>query len=189
MAAIVHKTSVLKPLHTNWHVLTGAPCAGKTTLIEMLAGRGYRVVHEVARAYIDGQLSQGRTLAQIKADPAAFERTILLEKVRGEKALPPEELIFLDRAVPDSIAYYRFEGLDPDEPLSYSRSMRYKTIFLLDRLLFQKDAVRSESEKAADLLDALIAQAYAGLGYEPVRVPVLPVDQRLDFILQRAFAR
>ena len=53
---------------TNWHVITGAPCSGKTAAISEIERRGIRVVHEVARSYIDQQLNKGLQLAQIKTD-------------------------------------------------------------------------------------------------------------------------
>ncbi|MBW2239191.1 MAG: AAA family ATPase [Deltaproteobacteria bacterium] len=31
---------------TNWHVITGAPCSGKTSVICELERRGHPVVHE-----------------------------------------------------------------------------------------------------------------------------------------------
>ena len=34
---------------TNWHVITGAPCSGKTGVIRELGQLGHLVVHEVAR--------------------------------------------------------------------------------------------------------------------------------------------
>ncbi|MBI5897255.1 MAG: ATP-binding protein, partial [Desulfobacterales bacterium] len=94
------------PSTTRWQVITGAPCSGKTALIENLARRGHPVVPETARAYINLRLAQGLALSQIKADPLRFERSILLEKVALETALPKDRLVFMDRAIPDSVAYY-----------------------------------------------------------------------------------
>ena len=34
-------------VQTNWHVITGAPCSGKTTLIDQLADKGFHTVPEV----------------------------------------------------------------------------------------------------------------------------------------------
>ena len=53
---------------TNWCVITGAPCSGKTAVIYELKQGGYKVIHEVARAYIDEMLDDGQPLDQIKAD-------------------------------------------------------------------------------------------------------------------------
>lgn len=171
------------PITTNWHVITGTPSSGKTTVIECLAQQGHRVKHEVARAYIDQRLDQGETLEAIKADPLAFERHILLTKVEIEKQLPPSETIFLDRAVPDSIAYYELEGLAMEEPLALSQRVRYQRVFLFERLSFEKDAVRWEDQEQAARLEKMLARAYADLDYAVVRVPIMTVEQRVEFVL------
>lgn len=100
------------PERTNWYVITGAPCSGKTSVLRGLEQRGFQVVDEVARAFIDSQLARGRTLAEIKADVGSFERHILFEKMRIEKNLSRNRTVFFDRAVPDSIAYFQVEGLE-----------------------------------------------------------------------------
>ncbi len=170
---------------TNWCVITGAPSSGKTSVIIGLEKRGYRVVHEVARAYIDEELQKGKRIAQIKADVLSFERHILYKKIEIEKTLQENELIFLDRAVPDSIGYYILEGLNPDDPIAKSKHIRYKKIFLFERLGFEKDRVRSENERVASELDRLLAESYEMLGYRIVHVPILPVRDRIEFILTR----
>ena len=169
---------------TNWHVITGAPCAGKTAVILELERRGYAVVQEVARTYIDAEISKGRDLGQIKADLPAFEEHILKTKVRIEAGLDPDTVVFLDRAVPDSIAYYQLAGLDPAEPFKCSSGFRYRKIFLFERIRFQTDAVRSEDDRIAARLDRLLESTYRKLGYNSVRVPLLPVNDRTQFILQ-----
>ena len=168
---------------TNWCVITGAPCSGKTSVIEGLAERGYRVVHEAARAFIDSQLALGAALSEIKADILAFERQILMEKVRNEEQIPKPQMVFLDRAIPDSIAYFQIEGLDISEPLQYSQSVRYRNVFLFERLTLEKDPVRSENQALAIRIEGLLAKSYAMLGYEVIAVPVLTIDQRIDFVL------
>ena len=170
---------------TNWHVITGAPCAGKTAVIRELERRGYAVVHEVARTYIDAQINKGRDLRQIKADLPAFEGYILKTKARIEAGLDPDTIVFLDRAVPDSIAYFQLAGLDPAEPFDCSSTFRYKEIFIFDRIGFKNDPVRTEDDRIAADLDCLLESAYRKLGYRPVRVPLLPVGARVDFVLKR----
>jgi predicted ATPase len=172
-------------------VITGAPCSGKTAVIHMLEQRGFRVVHEVARAYIDSELLKGKTLPEIKTDEWAFERHILMEKVRIESTLKKDEIIFLDeiiffdRGVPDSIAYYKLNGLDSAEPFQKSGEVRYQNVFLFERLRFLTDPVRSESEKTAQQLGRLIQESYQALGYDLIHVPLLSVEARTEFILER----
>ena len=169
---------------TRWHVITGAPSSGKTTVIEGLAARGFQVKHEVARAYIDQRLARGEALEQIKSDPLAFERHILLAKVDIEKQLPPAETIFLDRAIPDSIAYFELEGLDAAEPRKFSRLWRYRRVFLFEQLPFEKDRVRWEDRTQASQLEGMLDRAYTGLGYDVIRVPVMPIIERIDLMIR-----
>jgi predicted ATPase len=169
---------------TNWHVITGAPCSGKTAVIRELEQLGHQVVHEVARAYIDERLQYGETIAQIKADILSFEHHILYKKITIEQSLPKEETVFLDRAVPDSIGYYILEGLDPYDPIQKSQLWRYKKIFFLDRIPFKKDPVRSEDDKIASRLDRLLEESYRMLGYEIIFVPLMSLSDRVDFILK-----
>jgi predicted ATPase len=171
------------PEPTNWHVITGAPCSGKTAVIEALSGQGYRIVPEFARSYIESRLACGDTLDAIKADALAFESHILLGKIDLERQLPADQLYFMDRAVPDSIAYFELEGLDPTHPLQQARVVRYKSVFLFERLTLEKDAVRTENERTAARLEALLVQSYVRLGYTLIRVPVMPVPHRAAFIL------
>jgi len=169
---------------TNWHVITGAPCSGKTTVIRKLEQLGYPVVHEVARAYIDERLKNGEIIDRIKADILSFERHILYKKIAIEQSLCKEETVFLDRAVPDSIGYYILEGLDPDDPIQKSRLWRYKKIFFFDRICFEKDPVRSEDDKIASRIDGMLKKSYRMLGYEIIFVPLMTVNERVSFILK-----
>ncbi|MGB2688224.1 MAG: ATP-binding protein [Desulfobacterales bacterium] len=169
---------------TNWHVITGAPCSGKTAVIRELEQLGYPVVHEVARAYIDERLQNGEAIARIKTDILSFERHILYKKIAIEQSLLKGETVFLDRAVPDSIGYYILEGLDPDDPIQKSRLWRYKKIFFFDRIPFEKDPVRSEDDKIASRLDGLLKESYRMLDYEIIFVPLMTVNERVGFILK-----
>ncbi len=181
---MTEKAYCARPEITNWYVITGAPCSGKSSVIQALAQRGFKVVHETARAYIDGQLASGLTLEEIKSDMLSFERHILLEKVRVEATLPKNRLHFLDRAVPDSVAYFQLEGLDHDEPLGYSRQIRYRGVFLFERLAFETDAVRTEDNELASQIELLLENCYRQLGYAIMRVPVMPVERRADWVLK-----
>jgi predicted ATPase len=169
---------------TNWYVITGAPCSGKTSVISSLEQLGYMVVHETARAYINEELDKGKNLDEIKADMSLFEHNIFYRKIEIEASIPDKAIVFLDRAIPDSIAYFRFAGLNPEEPEKESADIRYRKIFLFDRLRIKHDEVRNENDEDSILIDRLIEETYKTLGYEIMRVPVLPVGRRIDFILE-----
>ena len=173
-----------KGIATNWHVITGAPCSGKTIVVHELERRGYSVIHEVARAYIETRLAAGLSLFQIRGDELAFEHRLLEEKVAIEEKLEARDTIFFDRAIPDSIAYFRLSGFDPSEPIAQSRRRRYRKIFLLERLPARKDAVRKEDDQTASTIEALLTTCYRDLEYPLIRIPVAGVSIRADAILK-----
>jgi predicted ATPase len=166
------------------YVLTGGPCAGKTTVSLEIKKRGYSVLEESARAVIDEMLGEGKTLDAIRSDEGAFQKAVLRRKVVLEANIPQDQVIFLDRAIPDSIAYYRENKVPEDEELwSACRAARYAKVFLLELLPPVADNARNESPELAARLQATLDRGYRELGYEPVRVPVMPVKERTDFIL------
>lgn len=169
---------------TRWQVVTGPPCSGKTTVINALAAHGYTTAEEVARARIKQLLAADLSLDKIRQDGLTLQRDILASKLERESALDVEQLIFFDRGVPDSIAYYRYYGLDPSEVIEKAALKRYQHIFYLEGLPLEHDDVRHESDEAAAQIGELIYQAYGDLGYSVTRVPAVSVAQRVGFILQ-----
>lgn len=103
-----------------------------------------------------------------------------------ENGLEANEVLFLDGAVPGSLAYYRACGLNPNEILLECFHHRYASVFVLDPLPFQTDAQRVEEIAAiAGYLDEWHTRDYIALGYDVVRVTVLPPEDRLAFVLER----
>lgn len=172
-------------IQTHWHVITGAPCSGKTTLINLLAGVGFRVVPEAGREYVEREIARGRTLEEIRADDIAFDRVIKALQLETERGLRPEHTLFLDRGLPDCLAFFRLAGLDLNEILSECFHHRYASVFVLDRFPTQQDCARIEDELTAEYLDEWHARDYTSLGYDVIRVPVLPPEARLEFVLER----
>jgi predicted ATPase len=172
-------------VHTNWHVVTGAPCCGKTTLVEQLAARRFAAVPEVARQYVEQEIASGRTLDELRGDAASFQRSLEDMQQSMERGLRPDVAAFLDRAYPDCLAFRRVTGLNPSEVLANCFHHRYASVFVLDPLPLGKDGVRTEDGAAARFLDRWLARDYRALGYDVVRIPVLPPAERLAFVLGR----
>ena len=169
---------------TNWHVLTGAACAGKTTLIDMLAERGYQTVPEAARPLIERELAKGRVLEEIFENGDALAPVVADMQWSVEHGLRAADTIFLDRGLPDSLFFYRNFGLDPNDLLPECFHHRYASVFLLDRLEFQLDGARIRDDAYTVLLDEWLYHDYSALGYRVIRVPILPPQERLEFILE-----
>lgn len=172
---------------TNWVAITGAPSSGKTSVIEELARRGFATQGEVARELIEALLKDGKTISEIRQNPEnakELQRRIIDLKFTREKALDPERTVFMDRGMADSVTYFRIAGLDTQEAERMSRIFHYRAVFLFDRLPLVKDSARIESEIEAVRIDKMLAEDYKALGYELIRVPVMPVMARADFILR-----
>lgn len=166
-----------------WYVLTGGPCAGKTTTINEFARRGYPVLAEPARLIIDEKLASGLTIDQIVGDPNWLP-SVVERSYRQESAVPKDELYFFDRALPDSIAYYSLAGRARDSFFDRAlKEIRYRKIFLLALVDYQNDSARSETPEQARAIHEKIREGYMGEGYEIIDVPVLPVGERVDFVL------
>lgn len=188
-----HTTTELDPdllsapagVRTNWHVITGAPSCGKTTLIDLLAGNGFRTVAEGARQYMEGEVARGRTIDEIHVDGAGLQRRVVDVQSRIEAGLRATDVVFLDGALPGSLAWYRAFGLDPNEILPLCLHHRYASVFVLDRLPLRLNGLRFEDDALAGFLDEWIARDYSALGYRVVRVPALAPEERLAFVLER----
>jgi predicted ATPase len=174
-------------VQTNWHVITGGPSSGKSTLIKQLAAKGYRTVEEMARQHIESEVARGRTVKEIRADGAALARDVMDLQRKAEDGLCARDVTFLDRGLPDCFAFLRLAGVDPNDLLAECFHYRYASVFVLDQLAFERDGLRLESDAdIADYLKVWHTRDYSAFGYRIVRVPVLPPEQRLAFVLERS---
>ncbi|MBS3168513.1 ATP-binding protein [Candidatus Woesearchaeota archaeon] len=160
------------------HVITGGPGVGKTTLLQELEKIGYPILPEVARDIIE----------EGKYHPSKDYKKFGKEVVRRQKAL--ERTVngvttFCDRSLVDAIAYKRIYNLDVDLSRILEARNRYSRVFLLDSLPnYQKDDVRFESPEFAKRIHQEIERTYISLGYNPIILPPVSVDERVSLILR-----
>lgn len=174
-----------KEILTNWNVITGGPCSGKTTLINILSEKGYKTTIEHARHYIDTQKTTGRPVEEIRENKKEFQLGVLNMQIEEEAALNVNELVFLDRALPDAMAYYQFLGLKYDDRLiEQCNKYCYKRVFILDRLPLTNDYARLEVKQEQIQIHQLIIKVYQSFPCPIFYVPVLPPEERVDFILK-----
>lgn len=170
----------------NWCVITGGPSSGKSTVIRLLKDMGFETTIELARHYIDLQRMNGRSTEEIRANQRQFQHKVLNMQINVEKKLDPKELVFLDRGLPDELAYYKYFNLQPDEKLiAHLDDYRYRAIFILDLLPLDKDYARTEDVAAQNALHQMIIDTYLERGEPIVFVPVLPPKERVEFILDK----
>lgn len=174
------------PVLTRWVVLTGAPCAGKTTLIKALERSGYNVVHEASRDYQEAECRAGRTIDEIRANDHAFRHHVFKLALDREIAQLSRghELLFFDRSAVDSLTFHRASGYDPHEILSRLESYRYHKVFQCVSLPFDNDGFRTTNEDRRTFLEATFERDYRALGYNPIRIPFMTVQERVEMILR-----
>jgi predicted ATPase len=176
-------------VQTNWHVITGAPSCGKTTLVDQLAAKGFQTTPEGARLYIETEIAKGRTIDEIRENAVALQLGIRDMQLSIEGELRAIDTVFLDRAVPDCLAWHRLFGMNPNEILLECLHHRYASVLVLDPLPYQVDSARFEDASIVGYLDEWHTRDYSALGYSIVRVPVLPPEERLVVILERLSER
>jgi len=64
------------------------------------------------------------------------------------------------------------------------RQAAYKKVFILDPLPLIQDYARTEDEAAQKNIHRLLSQVYESLPFPVIHVPVMPPQERVDFILK-----
>jgi predicted ATPase len=129
-------------------------------------------------------MAKGRALEEIFAS-ADDERAMKDWQWQAEHELRAADIVFLDRALPDYLWFWRVHELDPNELLPECLHFRYATVFILDQLPLEMDGARIEDETFRGLFDVCLDRDYRALGYDIVRVPVLSPQERVEFVLGR----
>ncbi len=173
----------MKQITPNWYVITGGPSSGKTTVINELTKLGYLAAPDVARDYVSQEIANGRSLKEIRGNEAEFQRKVLKMKIEREKKIPKNKMVFLDNAIPCSIAYYQICGLNPQEVIQLCRKNQYQKIFFLEQLPIENDYARIENAKTIRKLNKLLKEEYENLGYKVINIPAMSTKERVQKIL------
>jgi predicted ATPase len=179
---------MLPPFSTRWVVFTGAPCSGKTSVAKYLAGLGYSVLEEAARV-ISATAFRDGTLESLRGDENAFTELIARQRLQTEASLEPKMLHFLDRGLPDLVAFARAHNDDSNRWVALGAIFRYAFVFHFERLSLIKDSLRTETEDLCIILDQHTRSVYDELEYRVVSVPLFPgeveqsIARRAEFVL------
>lgn len=127
-------------------------------------------------------------------DRALFAELMLSWELRSWHAAHAEPgLVFFDRGVPDTIGYLRLCGLPvPDHVTSAARKFRYaRRVFVAPPWpeIFTQDEERKQTLDEAERTFRSVTGVHAELGYELVALPLVPVEERLRFVIDQAGLR
>jgi predicted ATPase len=169
------------------YVITGGPGFGKTELINELRLKGYLCSGEFARNTIEEQLKIGGDLLPWKK-PKQFQEEILKLRKDFYESVPDQTIAFADRGIPDQLAFAQYKGFGVPEILKVSaENYRYaSTVFVTPPWpqIFINDPIRSETYEEAILIHQTILDTYFQLDYQIIELPLIPISERISFILQ-----
>lgn len=168
-------------------VLIGGPGTGKSTVLNKLKEKGFFCFDEVSREVI--LKAQEKGIEQLfLTEPLLFSEMLL--EGREEQFLKAdkreEEIIFLDRGIPDVHAYMNYFKTEyPAIFLEKSKRYRYHLIFHFSpwEEIYITDNERYESFEESTKIDTFLTQAYTELNYKIINVPFGTIEERTNFII------
>jgi predicted ATPase len=170
-----------------FHVITGGPGSGKTSLIDGLARAGYARTVEAGRAIIQDQLAiDGPALPW--RDPSAFAELMLSWELRSYRmAEAMSGPVFFDRGVTELVGYLTLVCRPvPAHIARAAERFRYnRRVFVAPPwpAIYTQDAERKQTpEEAVRTYEAVVA-VYSTCGYEVVSLPLVSVEERVRFVL------
>lgn len=169
-------------------VLTGCSGAGKSSLLNALAQRGYRVMPEAGRQIVKEQMLIGGDALPWKNAAQFVDLAASRAAWQYNSAKPDDRPVVFDRSVVDVISYLAYKGCKlPSHLKKMLKIYRYcPTVFVLPpwKEIFHSDDERQKDfEEATTEYDALMT-AYNELGYKTVEIPKISISHRADFFEQ-----
>lgn len=174
-------------MNTRKIVITGGPGTGKSSIINELIKRNYTCFEEISRQVIlDARKDGIQQLFLTK--PLLFSELLLKARTKQfiEANSLKNELVFLDRGLPDVVAYMDYANSEyPEHFVDACNKYVYDKVFVLApwQEIFISDSERYENfDQAVQIHDALLA-TYERFGYELIDVPFASIEKRADFII------
>lgn len=175
-----------KKSNNNFHILSGAPGSGKSTILKRLQQKGYICVNESAREIIHEQrLIDGDGVYD--RDKKLFLELMLSRSIYHYiQQYETDKPVIFDRGLPDMIGYAKLFEVNTNSSINASKTYKYNNniLFLPSwQEIYATDEERTMSFGEARIFGDLIRQSYIELGYNLITVPLVSVDKRVEFII------
>lgn len=167
-------------------VLTGGPHAGKTTLIHALKDHGVPIVREGALSVIEDLMREFGTAEAVRAwrlaNMTEFQMRVGERQMEFEREATGD-LIIADRGTIDGLAYCQHYGVAVPDGLPVLCANSGYDLCVLCELVLPFDerpgSGRMSDETTARRMEALLFDCYQRYEVPTVRLPVLPIEERV----------
>ncbi|MDX8351303.1 AAA family ATPase [Cognatiyoonia sp. IB215182] len=165
-------------------VISGCSSGGKSTLLAVLAERGFCVFEEPGRAIVKAETAKGGT-GLPWSDPKRFADLVITRGKADWQAA--QGLCFYDRSLIDAVTWYEGQTEKvPDQVRNLIRTHRYDSpVFLAPPWpeIYVQDAERRHGLDAAIAEYAALRKSYPAKGYDMRILPKTDVAARADWVL------
>jgi predicted ATPase len=168
-------------------VITGGPGTGKSTIINELIKRGFTCFEEISRQVTLDAKKNGIDQLFL-TNPIMFSDLLLKRRQKQflEASNHRSELIFLDRGIPDVLAYMDYIGdAYPENFINACKDNIYDFAFILKpwQDIYTSDNERYENFDQAQEIHKHLLNTYQTYNYNLLDVPFDTVENRTDYIL------
>lgn len=175
-------------MNTKKVVIAGGPGTGKTSIITHLKTCGFLCFDEISRQ-ITLQARKNGIEQLFLTEPLLFSQKLLEGRTQQflDATKSSESLVFLDRGIPDVLAYMDYIGDHyPEHFMEACKNYKYDFIFVLSpwQDIFKSDTERYESFDEAIEIHHHLLKTYQRFGYQLIDVPFGSVKSRSNFILE-----
>jgi predicted ATPase len=176
------------------YILTGAPGSGKTSILRILAARGYPVIAEAATDVISAEQAAG--VAEPWRDPLFIDKIIELQRSKQQCSEQRDQLgngaglvEFYDRSPVCTLALARYLGFEPSAALSAElariteHAVYQREVFFIRPLGFiERTAARRIGYEDSLRFERIHEAIYARLNFHLIDVNPGPPADRAAFI-------
>jgi predicted ATPase len=171
------------------YILTGGPGAGKTSIINFLAKKGYSIVPEAATEIIEQDLRKGVEKPWL-ADDYHIRMYQLISKRQVEIENSMASVVFFDRGHLDGLSYILlqkctlYQCILDHVQTSIDTQYFNKKVFFIDSLGFVVPGpARNEDLQESLLKASCLKRNYEAMGYEVIHIPPGSIEERAQLII------
>lgn len=171
----------------NFYIISGCSGSGKSSILQEISVRGYKVIPETGRQVVKEQI-------RIKGDALPWkdwmkfvELTISRTMYQYNILKDENEIVFFDRSIVDQVSWEHLNIKVPDHLINAANEYRFnENVFISEPW---KEIYKNDSERLHSYEDAVISyystvKTYSKFGYNTIFIPRKSVAERADFIIE-----